>query len=67
MLILVLGAQRTRIASEPQRLVAGRPGFLLAYIDGSADVWRVREGKIRSWQRFADVGEASRAAGVVTG
>jgi hypothetical protein len=61
----ISGAEPKHIGSEPQRVVAGRPGFILAYVDGDADVWRLREGKIRSWQRFADVSEARQAAGLV--
>jgi hypothetical protein len=53
-----------RIASEPQRVVAARPGYLITYIEPGADVWRLQEGRIRRWQSFADRDEARVAAGL---
>jgi hypothetical protein len=40
------------MTAEPERLVAGRPGYLLAYHDGRVDVWRVQEGRVRLWRPF---------------
>ena len=53
-----------RIATAPRQIVAGRPGALVAYIDPGADVWRLREGKVRRWQSFSDHNEARDAAGL---
>jgi hypothetical protein len=56
--------ESSRIASEPQRVLAARPGFLVTYVEAGADVWRLQEGMIRRWQAFADRDEARVAAGL---
>jgi hypothetical protein len=52
------------IADEPARLVAGRPGYLLAYLERRVDVWRVQEGRIRLWRPFAVEADARACAGL---
>jgi hypothetical protein len=61
---LLRAPESTRIASEPQRVVAARPGYLVTYLEPGADVWRLQEGRIRRWQSFADRDEARGAAGL---
>jgi hypothetical protein len=61
---LLTAPESTRIASEPQRVVAARPGYLVTYLEPGADVWRLQEGRIRRWQSFADRDEARVAAGL---
>ena len=61
---LLQAPESTRIASEPQKVVAAGPGILVTYVDTGADVWRVQEGKIRRWQSFADRDRARDAAGL---
>jgi hypothetical protein len=61
---LLSAPESTRIASEPHRVVAARPGYLVTYLEPGADVWRLQEGRIRRWQSFADRDEARVAAGL---
>lgn len=61
---LLSAPESSRIASEPQRVLAARPGYLVTYLDPGADVWRLQEGMIRHWQAFADRDEARVAAGL---
>jgi ketosteroid isomerase-like protein len=61
---LLSESESTRIASEPQRVLAARPGYLVTYLEPGADVWRLQEGRIRRWQSFADHDEARVAAGL---
>jgi hypothetical protein len=61
---LLSAPESTRIASEPQRVVAARPGYLVTYLEPGADVWLLQEGRIRRWQSFADRDEARVAAGL---
>jgi hypothetical protein len=56
--------ESSRIASEPQTVLAARPGYLVTYVEAGADVWRLQEGMIRRWQAFADRDEARVAAGL---
>jgi hypothetical protein len=53
-----------RMEDEPLRLLAGRPGYLLAYLEASFDVWRVQEGRVRLWQRFNVEAQARARAGL---
>lgn len=53
-----------RVAASPKVLLAGRPGFFVAYQDKGADIWRVREGHVKLWQQFGDHNSARRAAGL---
>lgn len=57
-------AAAKQIADNPRRLVAGRPGMLVSEFDDQADVWWVREGKIRYWQRFSNQASARARAGL---
>jgi hypothetical protein len=56
--------ESSRIASEPERVVAARPGYLVTYLEPGADLWRLQEGRIRRWQSFTDRDEARVAAGL---
>jgi hypothetical protein len=56
--------ERQEIATNPERILAGRPGYFVVDVPGGTDVWRVREGQIRLWKRFVDANEARRAAGL---
>jgi hypothetical protein len=59
------GGGRRGIVSDPQRVLAGRPGFIVACLGDGADVWRIREGKVTFWECFADVSQARQVAGLV--
>jgi hypothetical protein len=52
------------IADEPARLIAGRPGYLLAYLEHRVDVWRIQEGRVRLWRPFDLEAEARACAGL---
>jgi hypothetical protein len=57
---------RRRIATEPEQVVGAGPGVLVTYLpkDGGADVWRVREGRIKGWKPFAKRDEARASVGL---
>jgi hypothetical protein len=61
---LLSAPEASRLSAEPQRVLAARPGYLVAYVEAGADVWRLQEGTIRRWQTFADRDEARDAAGL---
>lgn len=63
--------ERDEIAAQPDNVLAGRPGFFVVRVPDSSDdvpgsthVWRLREGRALFWQRFTDVNDARRAAGM---
>ncbi len=64
---LAESGQRKRIATPPESVLAGRePGCLVTCLEhGPADVWRVREGLIKSWTPFESP-EAARARAGLT-
>jgi hypothetical protein len=59
---------RARLAINPDQIVGAGPGLLVTYLpqDGGADVWRVREGRIKAWKPFANRDEARAAVGLPT-
>jgi hypothetical protein len=59
--------ERRRIASEPEQVVGAGPGLLVTYLhDGGADVWRVREGRIKAWRPFESRAQARASVGLPT-
>jgi hypothetical protein len=63
---IVRDPQRSRISTKPRMVVAGRPGFLVAYVEDGAHVWRIREGKVERWQWSSDVNRAREKVGLPT-
>lgn len=59
---------RGRIATKPDKIVGAGPGLLVTYLpgDGGADVWRVREGRIKTWQPFASRDAARASVGLLS-
>jgi hypothetical protein len=57
-----------RIATPPQLVKAAEPGVLLTYVGtrDAADIWWLREGKIRRWRAFTNRDEARKQAGLAS-
>jgi hypothetical protein len=55
-------AEDCRIAEQPVEIVAGEGRFVTVLTGGEAHVWRVREGKIQAWRRYAKVNDARKWA-----
>ena len=58
---------RYRMGLKTVSVVSGRePGCLVTYLEhGLADVWRVREGLVRSWRPFESRADAREKAGLL--
>jgi len=63
---LLDAADRRRIATEPDQMVGAGPGLFVTYLpkDGGADVWRVREGRIKAWKPFDSREDARTSVGL---
>lgn len=55
-----------RFTAEPREVEAVGTGILITHRDAGAEVWRVREGKVRRWASY-DSGDRARAAAMRNG